>query len=101
MKLQRGLQTGLVVKTRSGLVHVCFSLQLKVNSLELDSQVGVLVYYVDNINELTQIDLVEYEHILCDAPSGFPPSRVQHRCSRGRDWTHELLSYVSEGSQTF
>ena len=61
------------VKSRSGLVHVCFSLQLKFNSLELDSQVGRLVYYVDNINELTQIDLVECEHILCDAPSGFPP----------------------------
>ena len=64
------------VKSRSGLVHVCFSLQLKFNSLELDSQVGRLVYYVDNINELTQIDLVECEHILCDAPSGFPPLRV-------------------------
>ena len=45
--LQRGLQTGfgwgLVVKLRSGLVHVWFSLQFKFNSLELDSEVGRLV----------------------------------------------------------
>ena len=42
---QRGLQTGLgrglVVKLRSGLVQVWFSLQLKFNSLELNTEVGI------------------------------------------------------------
>ena len=30
-------------RARSGLVQVCFSLELKINSLELDSEVGELV----------------------------------------------------------
>ena len=48
--LQRGLQTGfgwvLVVKLRSGLVRVWFSLLFKFNSLELDSEVGRLVIII-------------------------------------------------------
>ena len=42
--LQTGLGRGLAVKLRSGLVHqVWFSIELKFNSFELDSEVGRLV----------------------------------------------------------
>ena len=49
-RLQRGLKTGLgwgldvKLRSRSGLVKVWFSLQLKFNSLELDSEVGQLLW---------------------------------------------------------
>ena len=55
--LQRGLQTGLQdlegdllsssgqLRSRSGLVQVWFSTELKFNSFELDSEVGRLVIF--------------------------------------------------------
>ena len=60
--LQKGLQRGLQqdmegdllsnsgqVRSRSGLLQVWFSLQPKFNSVELDSEVGRLVFYLLSI----------------------------------------------------
>ena len=38
------------LRSRSGLVQVWFSLELKFNSLELDSEVGRLVSYLNLVN---------------------------------------------------